>query len=75
MTIAQKPQKTPLLPAIIEIIAGLLGFLGIGWIFSGRVFSGLKILVIYWAIILAFGFGFSMVTILTYCLQTSPWRF
>lgn len=66
MTIAQKPQRTPILPAIIEVIAGLLGFLGIGWIFSGRVFTGLKILFIYWAAIFAFAFGISMVTILTF---------
>jgi hypothetical protein len=65
MATAQKLQKTPILPAVIEIIGGLLGFLGIGWIFSGRIFTGLKILLIYWAAIFAFGFGFSIVTVLT----------
>lgn len=65
MTIAQTSQKTPILPAVIEIIAGLFGFPGIGWIYSGRMFTGLKILLIYWGAIIAFGFGISMVMVLT----------
>jgi hypothetical protein len=58
MTTAPKLQSSLLL-------SRLLGFPGLGWIFSGRVFTGLKILLIYWGAIFAFGFGISMTMILT----------
>jgi hypothetical protein len=65
MTTAHPSQETSILPAIIELVAGVLGFPGVGWIFAGKVFTGLKVLFIYWGAIMAFGLGFSMIIILT----------
>lgn len=65
-------QKDSILSAIIELIAGLFGFPGIGWIFAGKFFTGLKILLIYWGSIMVMGFGLTMVTILTLGIASLP---
>lgn len=49
------PSKpTPWLAIVVEILAGLIGFLGIGWMISGKILAGVLILIGNW-IFLAVG--------------------
>jgi hypothetical protein len=45
---------TPWLAVVVEILAGLIGFLGIGWMISGKLLAGILILIGNW-ILLAIG--------------------
>jgi hypothetical protein len=46
--------STPWLAVVVEILAGLIGFLGIGWMISGKFLAGILILIGNW-ILLAIG--------------------
>jgi len=67
--IAARPTST--LPVVIEAIAGLFGFFGIGWLMSGFTTTGLFLLIggIIWDVVGLFlgivtaGFGFACVGI------------
>ncbi|MBU1747186.1 MAG: hypothetical protein KKA73_05820 [Chloroflexi bacterium] len=48
---AYRPSKDPLAAFLLEfLVGGFLGFLGIGWIYTGRVLLGLILLVAYCAL-------------------------
>ena len=46
---------------VLEIVLGLFGFLGIGWVYAGRVPLGLILLVGWWLVV-ASGFGGSLLS-------------
>jgi len=46
----------PVVAAIVEIIGGYLGFLGLGWIIAGDLIRGIIIFVSYWIFLSVAGF-------------------
>jgi hypothetical protein len=46
---------------VLEFVLGLFGFLGIGWVYAGRIPLGLVMLAGWW-IIVASGFGGSLLS-------------
>ncbi len=52
---AFEPAKpaTPWLAIVVEILAGLIGFLGIGWMISGKILAGILILIGNWIFLVA----------------------
>jgi hypothetical protein len=47
----QRPGPNPNVALILEILPGLLGFLGIGWMYIGRVGIGILLLIGWWIIL------------------------
>lgn len=66
------PARNNTLAIVLEIIPGLFGFFGIGWLASGYVTTGLILLIagIMWTVIgsffsvLTFGFGFACMAVI-----------
>lgn len=42
-------QRDPVIALLLELLAGMFGFLGIGWIYAGQVKKGLLLLIGYFA--------------------------
>ena len=60
------PPKDPAAALILEVIPGLLGFLGIGWLYAGDTTRGLLILIGYWVFLViefVIGTTFSVLTL------------
>ncbi len=58
---AAKPMPDPSTAFVLELVLGLFGFLGIGWVYAGRTTLGLVMLVGWWVIVIG-GLGGSFVT-------------
>jgi len=43
-----RTNRDPFLALLLEVIGGVFGFLGLGWIYAGHVGWGLVLLVTYW---------------------------
>lgn len=51
---ASTSPSTRLLAVAIEVLAGLVGFLGIGWIIAGKLVTGIVLLIGYWFFLLGY---------------------
>ena len=60
-TTAAKPLPDPSTAFVLELLLGLFGFLGIGWVYSGRTTLGIVMLIGWWVIVIG-GLGGSLAT-------------
>jgi hypothetical protein len=63
--LAVKDQDTAFL---IELIGGILGFLGVGYIYAGLTNAGLVRLIGYWVVMTLVGVAFSIFAVITFGL-------
>jgi hypothetical protein len=52
---------------LLELICGLFGFLGVGWIYAGRPLEGVILLVSYWLLDWIVGLTLAVVTLGAWC--------
>ncbi|MDY7042490.1 MAG: hypothetical protein SVX38_16680 [Chloroflexota bacterium] len=59
--------RDPFLALMLEVIGGLFGFLGVGWIYAGHAGWGLVLLVVYWLLDWAIGLTLTVFTLGVWC--------
>ena len=59
--------RDPFVALLLEIVGGLFGFLGIGWIYAGKPAHGVLLLVGYWLLDWAFGVALAIMTLGVWC--------
>ena len=60
-------RRDPLVALLLEVIGGVFGFLGLGWIYAGRPVLGIALLVGYWVLDWVIGLALSIVTLGAWC--------
>lgn len=68
MTTVQKSDSTDSVSMIVEILFGLFGVLGIGWLYAGNVGTGVVALIGYLVLIFIEGVGIALTSGLAACL-------
>jgi hypothetical protein len=59
--------RDPFVALVLEVVGGLFGFLGIGWIYADRPAFGVILLVGYWLLDWAVGLLLAAATLGAYC--------
>ncbi|NLE99564.1 MAG: hypothetical protein GX601_01155 [Anaerolineales bacterium] len=59
--------RDPFVALLLEIVGGMFGVLGLGWIYAGRPGLGVTLLVGYWLLDWAVGLALSIVTVGAWC--------
>lgn len=57
----------PIVALLLELFGGFFGFLGIGWIYAGRLTGGIILLVSYWLLDWAVGLILALGTLGAWC--------
>jgi len=60
-------KRDPFVALLLEIAGGFFGFLGIGWIYAGRVTVGVVLLICYWLLDWVIGLTLSVVSLGAWC--------
>lgn len=60
-------ERDPLVALLLELIGGFFGFLGVGWIYAGKLTFGLVLLVAYWIMDWAIGLALAVGTLGAWC--------
>ena len=59
--------RDPFVALLLEIVGGLFGFLGIGWIYAGKPVYGVLLLIGYWLLDWALGLMLAVGTLGVWC--------
>lgn len=59
--------RDPFVALMLEVIGGVFGFLGIGWIYAGQPAWGIPLLIGYWLLDWIVGLTLSVVTLGAWC--------
>ena len=62
-----KQEREPFVALLLEIVGGFFGFLGIGWIYAGRLKMGIVLLIGYWILDWIIGLTLSICTLGVWC--------